>query len=217
MSRSTSNLTRFFRNPAQFKALEHVIVPDIAARKGASGSLALWSVGCSTGEEAFSLAILLREILPSGLDARIVAIDRDRQVVGAAERAIYTEAQVAGVPQRLRDRYFERCAGGYRAADEVRSRIRFECLKVEESRELGVYDIVMCRNLLTYADEKGERLIAARLWDAMATYSYLLVGGSESLFGVDERFEYLPNDWSVSYRKRCARRAPYESTSVPLG
>lgn len=209
MDRTTSNLTRFFRNADHFKALEHVIVPDIVERKTAAGegSVALWSVGCSSGEEPLSLALLLTEILPPGFEPRIVAIDREQRVVDGAMRAVYTDAQIADVPERLRERYFHRCPDGHLPADELRALIRFECRSVEDSRESAEYDIVLCRNVLTYADDARRRLIASRLWDAMAPYSYLIVGGSESLFGVDERFEYVPNDWSAAYRKHCESAA----------
>lgn len=219
MTTTPSNLTRFFRNAGHFKALAHVIVPDVVARKERSGvrTFSLWSVGCSTGEEPLSVAILLREILPTGFEPRIVAIDSDRRAVDFAVRGVYSEAQVDGVPRRLRGRCFQRGGEGLRAVAELRRCISFECRSVEESEESGVYDIVMCRNLLTYADEAGRRVIAARLWEAMAPYSYLLVGGSESLLGVDERFEYLANDWCATYRKRPDGRGRYESADAPLG
>lgn len=217
MGSTTSNLTRFFRNPGHFKALEHVIVPDIAARKGRAGSrgMKLWSVGCSTGEEPLSLAMLLLETLPEGCVPQIVAIDRDPRAVDRARRGIYRDAQIDGVPRRLRARYFERCAEGFRPAEELRRLIRFECRAVEDAEEAEAYDIVVCRNLLTYAGNTGQRTIAARLWHAMASYSYLLIGGSETLLGVDGRFEYLSTDWSVVYRKRGEAGGSYESAPAP--
>lgn len=202
MSESTSNLTRFFRHSAQLKSLEHHWVPDLLAGRDATDMLKVWCVGCSTGEEAYTLAILLNEILPAEMDFAMRAIDRERDVLKKAERGLYNRRETAGIPKRFLDRYFHVRNGEYEVVEKLSSRISFELESIEGSSERGVYDLVLCRNVLTYANEAGRRLIAERLWEAMSSPSYVVVGGSESLFGLSSRFGYLSDEWSSAYRKR---------------
>lgn len=204
MDHATSQLTRFFRNSDQLKALEYLILPDLIARKRESGerNLSVWSAGCSTGEEAYSLAMLIRELLPAGFAVSIIATDRSSEALAVAKRGVYPEGGVSGVPPRLLRRCLSPVADGYAVVPPIRDLVRFELGEIGFAGEGGDYDLVVCRNVLTYVPEDERAAFAASLWRAMAAYSYLLLGGSESLLGVESRFEYLSNEWCSVYRKR---------------
>lgn len=204
MNGMTSTLTRFFRHQAQLKSLEHHLIPDLVLHglQEERTRLEVWCVGCSTGEEPYTLAILLSEILPSGHDFSIEAIDRVPEAVRRAERGIYRSAEVAGMSKRFLERYFLRRGEGYEVRSSLRSRVRFRCEAVESSTERGLYDLVLCRNVLTYAGAADRAGIVRRLWEAMSSYSLLVVGGSESLFGSGSPFEYRSDEWSSAYCKR---------------
>lgn len=202
MSRQTSNLTRFFRNSGHFETLEQLILPDLIARSSLGTGLRSWSAGCSTGEEAFSLAMLLEELLPERLERSIIAVDRSTEAIAVARRARYPVAAAKELPSAYRERYFRPVEGDLEVVPELRLRVSFAAAAIESYRPKQPCDLVLCRNVLTYADEAGKRAIIDRLWEGMADYSYLLVGGSESLLGYDDRFEYLECEWTSYYRKR---------------
>ncbi len=202
MSSQTSNLTRFFRNSGHFETLEHIILPDLVARSSPSNALRCLSAGCSTGEEAFSLAMLLELLLPERLERSIIAVDRSREAIVAAQRGRYPPAAADGVPAPYRTQYFRPSKGGLEVTPEIRRRVTFMVASLESFEPESRCELVLCRNVLTYADEEGKRAIIDRLWRGMADYSYLLVGGAESLLGYDDRFEYLECKWTSYYRKR---------------
>ncbi|HUX19674.1 MAG TPA: CheR family methyltransferase [Spirochaetia bacterium] len=203
MTESTSNLTRFFRNPGQLKTLEHYLLPDLLSRLLRTGirKVNLLSAGCSTGEEPYSVAMLLSELLPEGFSFAICAVDRSGPAIASAVKACYTPNQCEGVPPLYRGRYLEREGEGYRVSEEIRERVRFELGEIESIELQEDFDLVLCRNLLTYTEEDRRTALAERLWLLMKPYSYLLIGGSESLLGVSSRFEYLECEWSSYYRK----------------
>jgi len=202
MSRQTSDLTRFFRNSDHFETLEHIVLPDLIAHSGLPPGLRAWSAGCSTGEEAFTLAMLLEELLPKRLERSIIAVDRSRDAIAAARRGRYPAAAVEGVPRLYRKRYFRPVEGGLEVIPEVRRQVSFAVASLESYEPKSQFQLVLCRNVLTYADEEGKKAIIDRLWRGMADYSYLLVGGAETQLGYDDRFEYLECEWTSYYRKR---------------
>lgn len=202
MDRMCPQLTRFFRNPAQLKLLEHVVLPDILAHKGllSDERLLVWSAGCSTGEEAYTLAMLFGELVPG--EFSIVASDRSPEALTTARRAVYRSSGVSGVPSRYLRRCFTPVKEGYEVVESIRSSVSFKLEEIGSSDARGAYDLVVCRNVLTYVPHQAREAFAASLWEAMAGYSFLLLGGSESLLGVRSRFEFLSNEWGSVYRKR---------------
>ena len=202
MSRQTSNLTRFFRNSGHFETIEHLILPDLLAHSGLPFGLRAWSAGCSTGEEPFSLAILLEELLPEQMARSIVAVDRSPEAIAIARRARYAVAAAKELPSAYRERYLRPVDGDLEIVPELRLRVSFAAAPLESYEPEPRCDLVLCRNVLTYADAAAKRAIIDRLWTGMSDYSYLLVGGAESLLGYDERFEYLECEWTSYYRKR---------------
>ena len=199
----TTNLTRFFRNQAHFQTFEYVVIPQLVNKKREQNSkeISIWSAGCSTGEEPYSIAMLLKEILPSDFRSAITASDLSLKSLMTAKEGYYPEARVADVPARYLEKYFNRVNGGYRINDELRRWVTFDYHNLKFESGLSNLDVVFCRNVIIYFDDVAQKAVIDRFWDAMDWDSYLFIGHSESLFGMETRFEFLKTDWATLYRK----------------
>jgi chemotaxis protein methyltransferase CheR len=199
----TTNLTRFFRNQAHFDAMEHFVVPELLKiKKGSPNTtLKIWSAGCSTGEEPYSIAMLMYEILPPPWKYEIVASDISLKCLMAAKEGFYTESRITGIPAAYLKKYFDKVEGGYKVHTDLMSKIRFDYHNLKNDSGLRNLDIVFCRNVIIYFDEAAKNAVINRFWDSMASRSFLFIGHSESLFGMDTKFEFVKTQWTACYRK----------------
>ena len=199
----TTNLTRFFRNQAHFDALEKFVVPELinTIKKGNSGILRIWSAGCSTGEEPYTIAMLMNEILPPSWRYEIVASDISLKCLMTAKEGFYAESRIVGIPDIYLTKYFDKMEDGYKIHADIQSKIRFDYHNLKNDSGLRGLDIVFCRNVIIYFDEAAQKAVINRFWDAMAPRSFLFIGHSESLFGMDTKFEFLKTKWATLYRK----------------
>ncbi|TFH04881.1 MAG: protein-glutamate O-methyltransferase CheR [Spirochaetales bacterium] len=199
----TTNLTRFFRNKAHVQTFEYHVVPELVRRKEADGSrkITVWSAGCSTGEEPYTLAMLLQELLPPTFAAEIVASDLSLKSLMSAQQGYYPESKVSGVPEKYLSKYFEKKTGGYQVRDELKRMIRFDYHNLKHDSGLRNLDVIMCRNVLIYFDEAAQKAAVDRFWDAFAPFGFLFIGHSESLFGMKTRFDFLRTEWACIYKK----------------
>ena len=200
----TTNLTSFFRENHHFEFLQNKVIPELLVRNAATRRLRIWSAGCSTGEEPYSIAMVVKEVLPQGWDCRILASDLDTEVLAKAERGVYNLDRVTGISNSRLKRWFMRGKGinlGFaRINPELRDMISFRRVNLIDAWPVkGPVDILFCRNVVIYFDKDTQRQIFERYADAMSDFSYLFIGHSESLFKVTERFEMIGN---TTYRKR---------------
>lgn len=165
---------------------------------GRGNRLRLWSAGCSTGEEPYSIAMSMLENLPNiaRYDARVLATDIDSQVLAACARGHYNEARIAKVPPALRARYFEQAVVDgeptYVATKALRQRIVFNQLNLLERWPMsGPFDLIFCRNVIIYFDKDVQRELVNRYADALTPDGILIVGHSESLMEISDRFRLL--------------------------
>ncbi len=199
----TTNLTRFFRNQAHFDALERFVVVELMKIKKPAGdyTLKIWSAGCSTGEEPYTIAMLMKEILPSPWKVEIIASDISLKSLMVGKEGFYGDARIAGIPENYLKKYFDRVEGGYRIHDDIRSAIRFDYHNLKNDSGWRKLDVVFCRNVLIYFDEAAQKASVERFWDSMAAKSFLFIGHSESLFGMSTKFEFVKTEWATLYRK----------------
>jgi chemotaxis protein methyltransferase CheR len=199
----TTNLTRFFRNQAHFDAMEHFVVPELINIKKASGNntIKIWSAGCSTGEEPYTIAMLMSEILPISWKYEIVASDLSLKCLMFAKDGFYADSRIVGIPDAYLKKYFDKVEGGYKVHADIKSKIRFDYHNLKNDSGLRGLDIVFCRNVIIYFDEAAQNAVINRFWDAMAFKSFLYIGHSESLFGMDTKFEFVKTQWATLYRK----------------
>jgi chemotaxis protein methyltransferase CheR len=196
----TTNETYFFREPAQLAAFSEEIVPEILAKKPAK-KVRIWSAGCASGEEPYSIAMLLTE---AGFFQRgafeIFASDLNQQVLARARRGQYRESAFRSTPPHLKEKYFTREPdGAWRISDEIRNRVSFGRLNIyDEARValLGYLDVVFCRNVIIYFDETSKKVVINNLYNRLVDGGYLLLGHSESLISLSSQFKlrHLKND-----------------------
>jgi len=199
----TTNLTRFFRNQAHFDAMQHFVVPELQKIKHGSGNttIRIWSAGCSTGEEPYTIAMLMSEILPPPWKFEIIASDISLKCLMIAKEGFYADNRITGIPDAFLKKYLSKVDGGYKVRPDLMSKIRFDYHNLKNDAGHKNLDIVFCRNVIIYFDEAAQTAVINRFWDAMASKSFLFIGHSESLFGMDTKFEFVKTQWSTLYRK----------------
>ncbi|MCQ2575765.1 MAG: protein-glutamate O-methyltransferase CheR [Treponema sp.] len=199
----TTNLTRFFRNQPHFDALINYVIPHVIENKKKTGdrTIKIWSAGCSTGEEPYTIAMVLKEIVPPGYNFQITASDISLKSLMVGQQGFYTDAKIAGIPTEYLAKYFTKVEGGYQVKPELRNTIRFDYHNLKNDSGLRNLDVVFCRNVIIYFDEAAQKAVMDRFWTSMAQQSYLFIGHSESLFGMNTQFEFLKTEWACLYQK----------------
>lgn len=190
----TTNHTSFFREKHHFDYLQNAVLPAIA-RDATVRRLRIWSAGCSSGEEPYTIAMVLRECraLFAAWDARILATDLDTNVLKRAADGVYDDDRLEAVPASYRKRYFVEAADGSEVAcDDLRSMISFGQLNLLEPWPMtGPFDIIFFRNVVIYFDKPTQRTLFDRYAEMLKPDGWLFVGHSESLMGVSDRFELV--------------------------
>ncbi|MGB9578071.1 MAG: CheR family methyltransferase [Halothiobacillaceae bacterium] len=196
----TTNLTSFFREPHHFDYLARVVLPELLHRNEHSRRIRIWSAGCSTGEEAYSIAMVLEEVIPPWLewDIKVLATDVDTQVIDSARQGVYWEDRLHGVSQERLRRFFLRGrgaqAGKVRVDGELRQLISFRPLNLLKDWPMhGPFDAIFCRNVMIYFDQGVQKRLVERFANILAPRGYLFIGHSETLDGLTDRFELVGN------------------------
>ena len=199
----TTNLTRFFRNTAHFQTFEKYVIPNLLEKHKVApgGKIRVWSAGCSTGEEPYSIAISLKENLPPAVGFEVLASDLSLKSLMTGKQGFYPDSRINGVPEELLGKYFERVSGGYQIVDAIRNLVTFDYHNLKNDSGLRTLDVVFCRNVLIYFDEAAQKSAVERLWESMRMDGYLFIGHSESLFGMNTGFEFTKTDWACIYKK----------------
>ncbi|MCL2186165.1 MAG: protein-glutamate O-methyltransferase CheR, partial [Treponema sp.] len=123
----TTNLTRFFRNQAQFDALEKYVIPELINNiRKVPGTIRIWSAGCSTGEEPYTIAMLLTEVLPKSWNFEIIASDISLKCLMTAKEGFYAESRIVGIPDNYLAKYFDKVDGGYKIHSDIHAKIKFD-------------------------------------------------------------------------------------------
>ncbi len=205
----TNNETYFFREEAQLQVLSEEVLPRLREQKLARGErrLRIVSAGCSSGEEVYTLAMLLLE---SGnfvwdWDVRITGIDVDPKVLARARTGIYPQRSLQTTPSRLIERYFKRSADGYVVKEMVRRSTRFlegNLLQPDAFAGEEEIDVILCRNVLIYFGDETIRRIVENFTRVLAPEGYLFLGHSESLSRITARYVPLRFPGAIIYRKR---------------
>ncbi|MGI9213614.1 MAG: CheR family methyltransferase [Methylococcaceae bacterium] len=196
----TTNLTSFFRENHHFDYLTQQIIPEIKRRKNQNNRIRIWSAGCSTGEEPYSIAITLLEngIHPGAWNVKILATDLDTQVLAKASSGIYTQDRLEGIDKDRIKRWFQKNrsspVGQVRVKSELASFITFRQLNLINTWRLsGPFDVIFCRNVLIYFDHATKASIINRFADLILPDQHLIIGHSESLHNICDRFTGLGN------------------------
>ena len=213
MNLVTINETSFFRFPAQFDAFRDKVIPEILESKPkVSRSFRVWSAGCSTGEEPYTVAMSL---LDSGLDGlgyrtEVLGTDVSTQALDKAKHAVYPAKALAGLPQNIAQRWFEAVKGGHRPVDRVRGTVDFSYHNlIKEPYPLVLlanWDVIFCRNVTIYFRLESTRRVVNNFYESLNPGGYLFIGHSETLTSISDRFEPVEVGGVFLYRKPVPRR-----------
>lgn len=192
----TTNHTSFFREEHHFDYLARTVLPAIVqSRKSGAGRLRIWSAGCSTGEEPYTLAMTLlqHQALLAGWDVKILATDLDTNVVRHASEGVYDADRLETIPAAYQKRYLSvQDDGRFWINDDVRDLISFAPLNLLEQWPMsGPFDVIFCRNVVIYFDKPTQRRLFDRYADLMRPDGWLFIGHSESLLNVTNRFSLV--------------------------
>jgi chemotaxis protein methyltransferase CheR len=187
----TTNETYFFRDPAQYEAIRTVLLPRLKAEKRDTQNLRFWSAASSTGQEAYSLGMLLLESGLQDWNTQILGTDFSEKVVGRARSGLYQQLEVnRGLPAALLVKYFRRSGLDWQLSEAVRRIVRFETIDLRKSmRTLGPFDLVFCRNVMIYFDNETKRKIMKEIHGTLSRGGWLLLGGAEMAFSLEECFD----------------------------
>ncbi len=208
----TTNETYFFREQRQLRAFRSEILPMLHAQAKSRRRLAFWSAGCATGEEAYTIAILVHgshlfphdAAAPGRWDIRIYGSDISRKCVVAARRGVYGEGSFRVTPADMRRAFFQERPDGWHVAESLRAMCHFgqmNLLDEDRSRVLGKADVIFCRNVLIYFDAPARKAAIEVLYERLNPGGVLLLGHSESLLNVSTAFELLHLKEDLVYRK----------------
>ncbi len=194
----STNLTYFFREGKHFEFLRQQVVPDLVRQHQQDRQLRIWSAGCSSGEEPYSLGITLAEAvhdLPLW-DAKILATDLSTRVLAMARRGVYAQERFRETPPRLVGEFFNliqaRPERLHEVKDSIKRMVSFARLNLMERWPMkGPFDVIFCRNVMIYFDKATQGQLVDRFWSILAPGGYLFIGHSESLTGVQHKFRYV--------------------------
>lgn len=200
----TTNETYFFRDLPQLRSFEREVLPELHALAHRRRSLCVWSAGCSTGEEAYTLAILMaREQRFAGWNLRVVGNDISRRVVQAARKGVYRGASFRALPAEY-EAYFFESDEGMAVDPQIRALChfaRFNLLDEGSAAMFGRVDAIFCRNVLIYFDEEARRRVISNFYERLNPGGYLMLGHSDSLLNVTTAFELAHLSGDLAYRK----------------
>ena len=194
----TTNLTAFFRENHHFEYLTNKLLPALLEKNKQTRKIRIWSAGCSTGEEPYSLAITLRDFFEDhpGWDVKILATDIDTNVIAKAASGIYTADRLEGLSPDLIKRWFVKGKGEnegmVKVRKELQSLISFKQLNLLQGWPMkGSFDFMFCRNVVIYFDKPTKITLFERYADIIDSKGFLFIGHSETLFQISDRFESL--------------------------
>jgi len=209
-------VTRFFRDPEAFAVLERHVLPEILQRTPRGATLRIWVAGCATGEEAYSIAIVLQELMAKHGErpVKIFASDVHRGSIERASQAIYDEEAVAGVsPERL-ERFFLRSGGAYQVVPELRRMIVFAAHNAIKDAPFTRVDLVSCRNLLIYLQPQAQQKVLSLFHFALNRGGILFLGPSESIGALTRDFASVDKHWRI-YQKHTDSRVAVDPRIQP--
>ncbi|HSB27493.1 MAG TPA: CheR family methyltransferase, partial [Pyrinomonadaceae bacterium] len=213
------SVTNFFRDPASIEAVARTVLPAIFFNKEADDAVRVWIAGCATGEEAYSIAMILSEAsshLQNPAQIQLFATDIDENAIAIAREGFYSEAEVVDVsPERLR-RFFKREHEGYRVRRELRENVLFAVHNVIKDPPFSHLDLISCRNLLIYLNRSAQTRVLEVMHFALNATGYLFLGSSESIEGSLDLFTIVDKEHHIFQSRPVPTRATLPVPEVTL-
>lgn len=205
----TTNETSFYRNPPQLKVFEENVLPPLLdeLRSKRQKKLRIWSAGCSTGEEPYTLAMILHDVLKSEIstwDIKISANDLSEAVLASARRGVYSEYALRTTPKEVVSKYFTQSDSVYKVNADVKRLVTFGQINLSDRMQLKRIErshIVFCRNVIIYFDDNMKKQVIGSYYDNLLPGGSLLIGHSESLHNITRAFKPEHHKGAIVYRK----------------
>jgi chemotaxis protein methyltransferase CheR len=202
----TTNETSFFRDFHPFEALRKSILPELMTKRACSRELNFWSAACSSGQEPYSLTLLLQEYFPSLADwrVRIIATELSAEMLARAQDGRYSQLEVnRGLPASLLVKYFRQHGSDWQIREDLRRRVEFQIINLAETWPLlPPMDVVLMRNVLIYFGVETKKRILSKVRQLLKPGGFLFLGGAETTFNLDDAFERVQFERSMYYRVR---------------
>lgn len=202
----TINETSFYRNKPQLDLFQNIVLPELLHRKRAKNdfSLKFWSAGCSMGQEPYTIAMILNDVMTDikGWKVNILASDLSLTVLEAAQQGIYPKEKMDGVDEHSCHKYFTPKDGNFHVRDELKRLITFDFHNLMYDNGVRDIDVIFCRNVLIYFDMQTQKAVIERFHQCLAPKGYLFLGHTETLQGVNENFVFIHKDRGTVYQKK---------------
>lgn len=213
LQRLLTQETSFFRYPAAFEALEKKVLPELHMKKfwESPRALRIWSAGCATGEEAYSIAMTVADALEFAdtWNIHILATDISRQALDHAEQGIYDGRELEQVSPRQREQYFSRTGDHFVARPRIRNLVTFAPMNLAQVVYMGKFDCIFCMNVLIYFSEERQAQLLQRFYEYLEPGGYLFLGHAESVNKADVRFEtHIYRDSRIYQKPGAGQRIP---------
>lgn len=211
----STNETYFFREDFQLKAFQEEILPELIQAKERLGSrrLRVWSAGCSTGEEPYTVAVMVKESLPKedGFTVEIIGSDINDEIIAQAKKGVYNPSSFRVTPDSFLKKYFTAAGNKFRLSEDIKKMVSFDTqnlLTAASADQLQNLDVIFCRNVIIYFSPEAKRKVVETFYQLLNPGGYLLLGHSESLMSVSTRFELVHLKHDMVYRKPLPKRRP---------
>jgi len=212
LERLLTQETSFFRYPAVYETLEKRVLPELHVKKFWKNprTLRVWSAGCSTGEEPYSIAITIADALnfADAWNVEILATDVGRQALKQAERGVYAGRSIGSVKESQLGAHFTQVEGGYQVKPRLRKMVTLAQMNLASAVYVGRMDLIFCMNVLIYFSEERRRALVQRFYDSLEPGGYLFLGHSESISKMPVKFQAIVLQDCILYRKPTAEELP---------
>ncbi len=192
----TTNETSFFRDTKPFQLFQDTILPHMVEKRATKKTLRIWCAACSSGQEPYSLAMILKEKEAQfkGWRFEIMATDLSDEILDQARKATYSQFEVQrGLPIQYLMKFFTQVGETWQLKDEIRNMVKFSAFNLlDDMSRMGSFDIVFCRNVLIYFDEKHKTKILEKIAKQLENDGFLLLGGAETVLGITDKFALMP-------------------------
>ncbi len=204
----TTNETSFFRNPPQLDAFKIIMQKNyLNGTKSAAAPLKIWSTACSTGEEPYTLAIMMEELIQTtkqNIPYIIYATDISQKVLESAKRAVFSQYSMRNTDESLKNKYFIEENHMFKLKENVKRNVKIDFMNLVDENSYRAYrqmDIIFCRNVLIYFDEKVKKKVIENLYECLKPKGFLTIGHAESLHNVSRAFKPLVFPGTIAYQK----------------
>lgn len=209
ISELTINETSFFRNKPQFTALQNIVVPELikAREESVLKRMRIWSAGCSSGEEAYTIAMLLDELSGGplkGWNLQVEGTDIDDTVLAKAKEGVYKKYAVKNMPDYYKQRYIKESGDNFLIDDSLKKISTFKKLNLNDDMAMVFqkgFDVIFCRNVLIYFNIESKKRVIQKFFNSLTLGGYLFIGFSESLFQISDRFKLIHFPGGMVYQK----------------